>query len=132
MTITTAATVTLAHGSTLRLATWAYPYSNATAEVVTARGYATKNGEDAETAHARAAGFGHDTCWTYSSGGTLVDSKAYRDAMRAAEDAAFAASVVVEHGQLVEIEGVAYRVHVNHGNTRKPANSNPVSFRRVL
>lgn len=121
----------LRHGDTVRLATWTGPYARVTAEVGTARGYAAEGGRDPEAFHALTVQRGHDTAWTVQIGASLTNSKAFNDAKRAKEDAALARAVTLAHGDLVEIEGQRFTVHVNAGNLNAVRNSDPIAFRRA-
>jgi hypothetical protein len=123
--------IKLAAGDAVRLATWRlFPYDRCTAIVQTARADAAKYGENAETAHEQAKARGHQTAWATYTGGAILGDKAARIAQEARELANFERAITVEHGQLVEIEGEVFAVHVPFGNHQFPRNSDPIQFLR--
>ena len=120
---TTAATV-LVYDQPVRLASWMPTFF---ATVYTAEGYALASGMDPAAVAARHQEKGWELASTIYSGATLVggDGGAYYARQRAIADSA----VTLAEGQIVTIEGRAYRVQVVRGNGGKtPVNSDPIHF----
>ena len=124
--------IKLAHGDTVRLSTWTrFPYDNATAEVSTARGYATKHEDDPEVFHRSTLANGHDTAWTHYMGGALLGDRTARDAQAADIEARLARAITLTAGDVVEIEGERFTVRPAWGNDHQPRNSDPIKFHRI-
>lgn len=111
----------LAHGDGIRLAAWASP---SFATVFGIEGYALANNRDPQADRARAVERGHPVVGSIHTGSTLTDSRAFYERERER----YAAAVVLEPGQIVEIEGARYRVEVVRGNDQFPRNSDPIRF----
>lgn len=101
--------ITLTNKQPVRLATWKQ-YATV--------GYVT--GEDA----ARAQRNGHDVAYAVNAGTMITDSKDYYKR----EKAVFASAVVIAQDQVVMIDGLEYRVHVNRGNEHECRNADPIRF----
>jgi hypothetical protein len=89
----------------------------------TARGYDPQN---AEESHQRCLANGHDTAWAMQSAGVLTSDYEGKQSYLDAEEAAIAAAVEIEDGQIVEIEGEQFIVKVTGERF-----SDPVKFKRV-
>lgn len=120
--------LTLKHGDTVRLATWAHPYDRTTATVGTVRAYCANYGESPDAAFAKARSLGHATAWTTYVGGALLGSASERAAQRERELAALARAVILADGDTVQIEGGLYAVLVVPGNLKGPRNCDPIKF----
>lgn len=115
MTATTAATetaaLTLSHNQEVRVK--GFPVYANRITVGTIAGYAIQNGEDPEAAIERSKGFGHSLApWTNQESSVLSADYAGKAEALDAAAAATAAAPEIEDAQLVEIEGVTYRVRV--------------------
>jgi len=106
----------LAHKSEVRLESWPIQV----AIVGTLNGFCP---DYAETARERKQA----ECWTVFTGTVIAaDPSIYDHARRRHAEA-----IVVEDGQVVEIEGRRYRVVVNSRNHERPVNSDPIKFEEV-
>lgn len=121
----------LKSGMQVRLASWEFPYDHEAVEFMTCRGYASDTNRDPEESHARAIRLGHNTCWTTYAGAVLVGDRATAERLAAQRKSKFDASVLLEPGSTVLIEGEQFVVTVARGNERAIINSNPIGFRRV-
>lgn len=126
MTNQTQTPIALQHGTRVRLASWTALQS---ATVFTIAGYAVSNGEDPNVARDRALAHGHSIIPdTINTGGALHDCAELRQRERKEWEAA----VVLNPGDVVLIEGLAYRVEPRQGNEGRWArNSDPIAFRPV-
>lgn len=116
----------LTHNQPIRLAAWA---DDASATVFTTRGYAIEHGQDPDKTEARARHHGHELNGSIYSSGALVGDRAYGKQLRDARIAAAAAAVTLERGEVVEIDGRRYAVHIARGNDgRYPVNCDPIHF----
>ena len=86
----------------------------------TARSYA------GEASHARAIANGHDTAWTVNPGSALLGDREAAKRMLAKEAEQLAGAVMIENGQVVEIEGERFKVKINGERY-----SDPIAFKRV-
>ena len=103
----------LNHGSTIRLAAW-----NAFAIVGTIQSYCSPR--FAAMARAR----GDAEAWASYAGAAITDHRSYYIKHKAD----VASAIIVEHGQVVEIEGNRYSVKVMRGCLPSPQFSDPIHF----
>ena len=120
--------ITLNHGDHVYLATWQGIYDDMTVEVGTVEGYSVSGERNSQEAVERAMLYGHELAWTLHVGVCLHGdrNRAEQEALKRREQRQN--GVELYHGQLVELEGCMYTVHVVRGNERHPYNSDPIKF----
>lgn len=116
---------TLAHGELVRLAGWNHVTF---AKVGTIEGYTLECGGDVPKALERVHSLRQDLAWVGYSGGALVDDGGHyhREQQRKAAEA-----TTIAHGDLVTLEGRAYRVLVLPRCEAFPVFSDPIKFEPV-
>ena len=72
-------------------------------------GCSRKYNEDANAAYAKAKELGHQTAWTLKMPACLTADYPGKAAKLAADKAAYEAAVLIENGEIVEIEGRTYK-----------------------
>jgi len=72
-------------------------------------GFSRKYDEDTQAAYATAVERGHQTAWTHKMPACLTADYPGKAAKLAADKAAYEAAVLVENGEIVEIEGRTYK-----------------------
>lgn len=102
------------HNDLVKLGSWVGCY----AKVGTLNGYCP---DRAATARER----GEPEAWTVQTGAVITSDKSYYTR----QEALVASAIVIAHGDIVEIEGNAYRVRVMPRNDGQfPRNSDPIHF----
>lgn len=118
---------TLSHNTLVRLDTWVHSY----AKVGTLAGYAAERGKSEPITERYIADQylrGGSECWANTAPAFLSADKSHYDEARAA----FASAVVLTPDEIVEIEGIHFRVSVDKNDRgRRPKYSNSLSFKRL-
>jgi hypothetical protein len=117
--------ITLIYGRAIRAAGW---NDISFATVFTMEGYAAKHGSDVAASVARALSNGHELAGSIYTGATLYSNRAEGARANREARAIVAAAVTLATGDLAEIEGREYMVHLVRGNEAGPVNSDPFKF----
>ena len=93
----------------------------------TLRGYAAENGEDPDVAIKILKGFGHSVApWTMLHAAAITADYPGKAEAHEQKRKAYAEAVLIEDGEMVEIEGILYRAKYMRPNCSDPVHFLPV------
>jgi hypothetical protein len=121
--------VALSDGDFVRHQNW---IGDAVCTIGTARGFATKYGNDPQKAHDNAVKRNQETAWTVYVGATVMADGPAKDAHYARKAAERLRAVTLAEGETVAIEGDLFTVRYVSGNTGQfPRNCDPIHFNPI-